>query len=609
MAEKLYLTIYRRKCLRAGWFESSNGLASGYIPASAEVKMIRNSMLFMVLFAAACAPVQPPASTTTGWAGADSWDSFVKSFIDSYFETRPDIAVNSGRHEFDGRLPDYSAQGLARQIAVLTDARSRAAAFDTTSVDGPRRLERDYVIATADGLLWWLTKADGPHRNPAWYSGALDPDTYLTRPYAPLDQRMRAYTAYARSIVRALPQIRANLRTPLPRTFIDRGRGIFGGFASFFATDVPPVFASVSDPQLQREFKQANDSAIAAMRAMDAWMESLRPTQTENFAIGPDLFRSMIYDIERVDTPLDELERIGRADLLRNQNALRSACAQYAPGASINDCVSRAESHKPDVGTVEAARRQLTDLRQFLIDKNIVTIPGPELALVGESPPYQRFNFAYIQIAGPYEKNMPSTYYVAPPDPTWTPKERAEYIPGRADLLFTSVHEVWPGHFLQFLHANRSPSKFGQVFVGYAFAEGWAHYAEEMMWESGLGNGDPETHIGQLLNALLRNVRYLSAIGMHTKGMTTAESERMFREEGYQDAATARQQAARGTFDPEYLDYTMGKLMIRKLRSDWTAARGGPAAWKAFHDAFLAYGGPPVPLVRKAMLGSSGNLF
>ncbi len=538
-----------------------------------------------------------------------SWDSFVRSFIDSYFETRPDIAVNSGRHEFDGRLPDYSAAGLARQIAMLTEARARAVAFDTTSLDAPRRLEREYVIATADGLLWWLTKGDGPHKNPAWYSGALDPDTYLTRPYAPLDQRMHAYTAYARSVVRALPQIRANLRTPLPRTFIDRGRGIFGGFASFFADDVPAVFASVTDPQLKSEFKRANDSAIVAMRAMDAWMESLRPTQTEDFAIGRDLFRSMIYDIERVNTPLDELERIGRADLARNQAALRAACAQYAPGASIRDCVSKAEAHKPDGGTVEAARRQLTELRQFLVDKNIVSIPGTELALVGESPPYQRFNFAYIQIAGPYEKNMPSTYYVAPPDPTWTPKERAEYIPGRADLLFTSVHEVWPGHFLQFLHANRSPSKFGQVFVGYAFAEGWAHYAEEMMWESGLGNGDPETHIGQLLNALLRNVRYLSAIGMHTKGMTVAESERMFLEEGYQDAGTARQQAARGTFDPEYLDYTMGKLMIRKLRADWTATRGGQSAWKAFHDAFLAYGGPPVPLVRKAMLGTTGDLF
>ena len=538
-----------------------------------------------------------------------SWDSFVKSFIDSYFATRPDVAVNAGRHEYDGRLPDYSEQGLARQIAMLTDGRARAVAFDTTSLDAPRRLEREYVIATADGLLWWMTKADGPHHNPVWYSGALDPDVYLSRPYAPLEQRMRAYTAYARSVVKAVPQIRANLRTPLPRTFIDRGRGIFGGFASFFTDDVPPVFASVANPQLQREFKQANDSAIASMRAMDAWLESLRPTQTENFALGSDLFRSMLYDIERVDTPLDELERIGRADLQRNQTALRSACARFAPGASIADCVARLAAHKPVGSAVEEARRQLIGLRQFVEDKQIVTIPGPEQARVAESPPYQRFNSAYIQIPGPYETNMPSTYYVAPPDPTWTPKERADYIPGVADLLFTSAHEVWPGHFLQFLHANRSPSKFGQVFVGYAFAEGWAHYAEEMMWESGLGEGDPETHIGQLLNALLRDVRFLSAIGMHTKGMSVTESERMFRDEGYQDAGTARQQAARGTFDPEYLDYTMGKLMIKKLRSDWTATRGDRSAWRAFHDAFLTYGGPPVPLVRKAMLGTSGELF
>ena len=182
-------------------------------------------------------------------------------------------------------------------------------------------------------------------------------------------------------------------------------------------------------------------------------------------------------------------------------------------------------------------------------------------------------------------KGLPSIYYVAPPDPSWSKAEQLAYIPGRSDLLFTSVHEVWPGHFLQFLHSNRSQSKFGQIFVGYAFAEGWAHYAEEMMWEAGLGSGDPETHIGQVQNALLRNARYLSAIGLHARGMTTKASEKLFLEETYQDAATARQQAARGTFDPAYLNYTLGKLMNRKLRDDWTASRGGKAAWKQFRPA------------------------
>jgi uncharacterized protein (DUF885 family) len=170
-------------------------------------------------------------------------------------------------------------------------------------------------------------------------------------------------------------------------------------------------------------------------------------------------------------------------------------------------------------------------------------------------------------------------------------------------LLFTSVHEVWPGHFLHGVHSNRAPSKFGQIFLSYAFTEGWAHYSEEMMWEAGLGEGDAGVHIGQLSNALLRNIRFVCAIGLHTGGMSVAECERLFREKGLQDPGNARQQAARGTFDPAYLNYTMGKLVIMKMREEWTAARGGRKAWREFHDRFLSYGGPPVPLVRRAILG------
>jgi uncharacterized protein (DUF885 family) len=176
-----------------------------------------------------------------------------------------------------------------------------------------------------------------------------------------------------------------------------------------------------------------------------------------------------------------------------------------------------------------------------------------------------------------------------------------------AGLLFISAHEVWPGHFLHFLHANRSRSKVGQLFQSYAFTEGWAHYTEEMMRDAGLRDGDPETHVGQLLQALWRDVRYVSAIGLHTGGMKLEESERLFREVAYLDPGNARQQALRGTYDPAYLNYTLGKLMIRKLRDDWVATRGGRAAWKQFHDSLLAYGGPPLPLVRREMLGDAGE--
>ncbi len=539
-----------------------------------------------------------------------SWDSYLNEFLEAYFVAHPDFAVRAGRHEFDGKMPDLSAAGINNEIRRLRDEKERVANFRDSALNKTQRFERDYVASVITADLFWLESAEWPYRNPQFYADVVDPDVYVSREYAPLDQRLRAYTEYARSIPAVLEHVRANLRTPLPKTYVDIGHTTFGGLVSFYEKDVPAVFASVKDEQLKRDFNEANGAAIKAMRDLDAWFKSQESTATSNFALGAAKFSEMLRATEGVEIRLDELEGVGRRDLQRNQAALEEACSKYAAGQSLSSCVAKAEANKSDEGPVAGARKQLTELKSFIAEKKIVTIPGTEEARVGEAPAYRRWNFAYINIPGPYEKGLPSTYYIAPPDPSWSEAEKDAYIPGRANLLFTSVHEVWPGHFLQFLHANRSPSKFGQVFVGYAFAEGWAHYTEEMMWDAGLGDGDPETHIGQLLNAMLRNVRFLSAIGMHTGTMTVEQSETMFREQGFQDAATARQQAARGTFDPPYLNYTMGKLMIRKLREDWTGSRGGRQAWQAFHDEFLRYGGPPVPLVRQSMLGENkGSLF
>jgi len=342
---------------------------------------------------------------------------------------------------------------------------------------------------------------------------------------------------------------------------------------------------------------------VSAVTEAATWLESQRATANQDFELGAERFARMLAETEAVTVPLDRLEEIGRADLERNQKALAEACASFAPGAGLGDCMLRMQAAKSPLGPVAEARAQLPALKQFIAASGLVSIPGTEEALVEEAPPYNRQNSAYINIPGPYEKDMPSIYYIAPPDPAWTAEQQAAYIMGRKDLLFTSVHEVWPGHFLNFLHANRSPSLFGRVFVGYAFSEGWAHYTEELVVDAGFESGDMESRIGQLSNALLRNCRYLSAIGLHARGMTQQQSLELFRNECYQDEGNSLQQAARGTWDPAYLNYTLGKLMIRKLRDDWTASRGGRAAWKDFHDTFLSYGGPPIPLVRRAMLG------
>jgi len=543
---------------------------------------------------------------------AGGWDHFVRSFLDGYFELHPTFASGAGRHEYDGRLPDWSPEGFEREIAWLRAERARAAEFDPATLDEGRAFERELLNVIVDSDLFWLEDAEWHRRNPLFYAGAIDPNLYLARDYAPLARRMRAFVDYARAVPRAAGQMRAQLLTPMPRTHAELGEMTFAGLAGYLESDVPAVFATVADPALQAEFQEANAAAVRALRELGAWFhEQIPPPGTDagEFRLGAERFARMLRETERVDMPLADLEAAGRRELERNLAAVREALAAFAPGLPVADGLARMHARKPAEGPVEAARRQLAGLRRFVEEQGLVSIPGEEEARIAEAPPYQRWNSAYIDIPGPYDRHLPSVYYIAPPDPSWSPAEQEQYIPNEADLLFVTIHEVWPGHFLQFLHSNRAESELGRLFVTYGFAEGWAHYSEEMMWEAGFGGGDPFLRLGQLQNALLRNVRYLVALGLHAGTMTLEEAERMFREQGLQDPASARQQAARGAFDPGYLNYTLGKLMVRKLRDDWTAPRGGREAWREFHDRFLSYGGPPVPLVRGAMLGEMGKLL
>ena len=540
-------------------------------------------------------------------AGTIDWNTFIKRFVEAYLIAQPSFAVYAGRHEFDGQLPDWSPAALTKEAQWLRSEREQALAFATRSLDEHQRFERDYLVSIIDSDLFWRESAQWPYKNPMFFSRALDPSVYITRAYAPLAQRLRAYTAYAKAIPLAVRHIQNNLRTPLPRPYIEIGKKVFGGLALYYEKDVPPVFASVQEVELQRDFQAANGEAAKAMKGLVRWLEDQQAQATDDFALGAELFRKMLHEAEGVNIPLDYLEQIGRQDLDRNFTALHEACSAYTPGKTTADCIAKEQMAKPGSGTLAAARQQLPDLKTFILAKGLVSIPGTEEAQVAESPPYKRWNLAYIDIPGPFDEGLPSIYYVALPDPSWSKTEREAYVPSKADLLFITVHEVWPGHFLQFQHAKRLPSRFGQVFHTYTFTEGWAHYAEEMMWEAGLGNGDPEIHVGQLRMALLRDVRLLSAIGLHTKGMTLEASERMFREQAYQDPGNAKQQAARGTFDPAYLNYTLGKLMIRKLREEWTKTRGGREAWHTFHDQLLSYGSPIIPLVRRAMLGDEAG--
>jgi uncharacterized protein (DUF885 family) len=583
-------------------------------PQGASLRAMRTIPSLTILAAlalAACAPQPVPQSAAAAAADAKrsdasaEWTRFVEQFVERYFAQHPSFAVVQGRHEFDGRMPDWAPAALQKEQAWLEQSRSQALGF--SALGEGERFQRDYLLSRIDAELFWLRDVRAPFTNPTYYfDSGLDPSTYVNTPYAPVEQRMKAFIAYAQKVPAALTQLRANLQLPLPKSFADYSAVGFKGFAQFYRDDVPRAFEAAKDPELNQQLTAALEPAAKAMQELGEWFSAQTQFNERGYVLGPERFRAMLQASEAVNTPLDKLEAIGRADLTRNLDALNAACKRYAAGASIQACVEKMNGDKPSGGAVEGARQQLAQLREFILQHEIVSIPGSEEAKVAEAPAYRRQNFAYIEIPGPYEKNLPSVYYIAPPDTRWSKAEQDAYIPGKADLLFTSVHEVWPGHFLQFLHSNRASWRFGQLFVGYAFAEGWAHYAEELMIEESMAKDAPELQIGQLLNALLRNVRFLCAIGLHTQDMTVGQCEQLFKDKAYQDAGNARQQAARGTYDPGYLNYTMGKLMIRKLRSDWQAENPGKPR-REFHDALLSHGGPPIPLLRAQLLKQSGG--
>jgi Bacterial protein of unknown function (DUF885) len=563
-----------------------------------------------LIIIAACSQPPPPKPTSSA-----AWDKMSSQFVEDTFKAQPFEAVQLGRHEFDGQMPDLSADGIAKEISRLHAARKQFENADLATMSTRQQFQREYLLSTIDNDLFWLEKAQFPFRNPAWYLDHIDPDVYLSREYAPLDVRLKGYIGYAKAIPQISQNIRANLRTPLPKAYVEYAIKNFGGFVDFYAKDVPPIFKRVRDEALQKQLVEVSAAASKSMAELRDWFMAQRKTANDTgYVLGRDLMAAMVKDADGVDAPLADIEAAGKADLQRNLDALKAACDQYAPKTTLAACVAKEWADKPKLSAVAAAQQQLDDLRAFVKKNDIVTIPSSDPAKVVEAPPYNRGNFAFIQTAGPYDQGVAYNYNIAPADPTWSAAVQANYVPGQASLLFTSVHEVWPGHYLQFLHSNSNAWKPAGIWVNGTFAEGWAHYAEEMMWDMGLGPNDPETHIGQLENALLRNVRLLSSIGLHTEGLTVAQSEKMFREQGFQDIGNAKQQALRGTYDPDYLCYTLGKLMIRRLRADWLDKHGYKEQdtrkhWKQFHDEFLSYGGPPIPLVRKQMIGVGGTLF
>ena len=544
-------------------------------------------------------PEEETASMATS-----AWQEFTDGFIEQFFAAAPTRAVWAGKHEYDGQLHEVTARAIRDRTAMLQEfARRAREEFSAETLSADEELERQQLISAIEGMLFGVEVAEYHLRNPAWYAGSLSPSVYVTRDYASKGERLAALTAHLEKVPAYVQQMRATLQPPFPRPFVRTALVGFGGLASHFQDDVPGLFAEVEDQELQASFAAALEPAVAALRDVEAWLELRLEDATEEFALGEERYRELLWRSYRIDLDWKTLKNVAQADLARNLKLLRTTCKLIDPDITIADCAAMVRDQKPEAGAVARANEQLPELKEFLLSADIIGIPSEETAFVAEAPAYRRTNSAYIEIPGAYEKGLPAIYYIAGPDPEWPPEMQRQYVPGEADLLNTSVHEVWPGHFLHSLYVKGSNNRMGKLLWNGMLSEGWAHYTEELMQEAGLGEGQPLLRVGQILDALMRDVRFLSSIGLHVEGMSVETSQRMFAELAYLDPGNAQQQALRGTYDPGYFVYTLGKLIIMKMREDWTAERGGRAAWKEFHEKLLSYGSAPLPVLRKAMMG------
>jgi uncharacterized protein (DUF885 family) len=568
---------------------------------------MRSVLLFLTLAASACI--------------AQSRDADFAKLADRYFDQvmfryDPVQGTQAGFHQYDALLPAGTRAEVEEELAALRKFEAEVAKFDARGLSAPTAADRELVLSQIRGQILALDTIRMWEKNPDVYSsGATNAIfTIMSRSFAPPAERLRSAIARERLIPRLLDAGRANLRNP-PRIYTEVAIEQMGGIVDFFRNDVPAAFKSVTDAALVADFKKTNQGVIDALQKYEGWMKSdLLARSNGDFRIGADSYRKKLLYDEMVDTPLDRLLAIGYADLHGNQAEFKRVAAKIDPKRTPQAILEELEKdHPPAAKLLTSFRDVLGGLRSFIESRHIVTIPSPVPPIVEETPPFMRaLTTASMDTPGPFETVAKEGFFnVTLPEAKWSKQQTEEYMEGfnRGTIVSTAVHEVYPGHYVQFLWIKNAPSKVRKLLGCGSNAEGWAHYTEQMMLDEGYGNGDLKLRLGQLQDALLRDARFVAGIEMHTGKMTREQAVEFFVKEGYQVRPVAEKEAKRGTSDPTYLVYTLGKLQILKLRADYKNLKGAQYTLQRFHDAFLAQGYPPVKLVRRALLGNDSPVL
>ncbi len=539
-----------------------------------------------------------------------NFSEMVDRYFETYFENQPTLATSLGVHSYDKKLADMSRGHILAHIELQ---KKQLAEFKTIS---PKTLSKDEAIdwelitnqiqaklLEEETLRLW-------ERDPDRYSSGITESVYnlMARKYAADEERLGAIIAREEAAPKWFAVARENLKNP-PKIYTEIALEQIPGAISFFEKDVPATFAHIKDKKLQTAFRKSNGRVISELKKYEKFLKTgLLPKSKGDFKLGAENYSLKLKFEEMVEMPLDQLLEIGYTNLREKQKRFKEVAKKIDPKKTYEEVLHDLEKdHPKPENLLQSVRDVMGGLRKFLVERKIVSIPSEIEPIIQETPPFQRaVVMASMDTPGPFEQVAKEAYYnVTLPEPDWPKNRVEEHMAGFnfPTVISTSVHEAYPGHYVQFLWVQSAPTKTRKILGADSNAEGWAHYTEQMILDEGYGNGDQKLRLGQLQDALLRNARFIVGIEMHRGKMTYEEGINFFVKEGFTSRANGERETKRGTGDPTYLYYTLGKLQIPKLREDYKKMMGSKFSLQEFHDTLLKQGYPPVKLLRRALLG------
>jgi uncharacterized protein (DUF885 family) len=576
-------------------------------------KLIFLLVPFSVLFG--CIQNKPAQSIISGDA---AFQKLADDYLTGYLAWRPANGVALGYHQYDGKVTDLSKESLGKELSRLKDFDEKLAATDTASLSPKMFYDFRILRSAIKNEIFNFEDMGIYNKNPMTYAGAVDVNIYIKRNFAPIEERIKSIIAIEKNAPNFFAAAKANLKDTLPKPYVETAIEIAHGSAQFLGGDLKAALKDVKNDTLMKAFNAANKTAIDAINGFAAWLEKeKKPAANNKYAIGETSYKKMLLYSEDLTLSPEKILDIGLAALKKEQDVFNTAAKTINPNKKPVDVYHDLQKEHPTAeNLIPEAKKNLEAIRQFLIDKNIVTMPSSVRVKVEETPQFARVtSTASMDTPGPFEtKATEAYYYITPVDPKWTAQQKEDWL-RQFDYYTTdnvTIHEAYPGHYTQFLHLNASSAtRIEKIFGSYAYVEGWAHYCEQMMADAGYGhNGDTvraaKYRLAQAGDALLRLCRLCVSIKTHCQGMNVDDATKFFMDNWYQGDKPSRQEALRGTFDPGYLFYTIGKLEILKLRADYEKQEGTNFSLKKFHDEVLDHGMPQIRLLREVMLKDSG---